>query len=534
MSIRIDNIKVQLDKEVDVEYLKKICAKKLLISIDEIAKFKIVRESVDARKRNIFFVYSVLVDLENDENSILRRLNDNNIRKIETKITEKMYYGHEKLKNRPVIIGMGPAGLFAGLVLSYNGYKPIILERGDNVDIRVKKVNKFWNNNVLDVDTNVQFGEGGAGTFSDGKLTTRINDTRQEYVFEKFVEFGAPEEILYRSKPHIGTDKLKNIVKNIRQKIMYLGGSISFNSKVTDISIHNECIHKISINNKDDLSADVVIFAIGHSARDTYKMLFERGVFIEQKAFSIGARIEHKQKLIDIAQYKDFAGHPLLRPAEYQLVYKEKDRACYSFCMCPGGSVVAAASEFGSIVTNGMSEYLRNGENANSALVVSVTPDDFCSNNPLEGIEYQRKWEKLAFEVGGRNYSAPVQKVKDFLDNKVSASFGNIEPSYTGGVALENLNKCLPGYVIDTMKNGIIYFDKKIKGFSGNDSILTGVETRTSAPVRITRLESGESISVKGLYPTGEGAGYAGGIVSAAVDGIKIAELIMRRYSPID
>ncbi|MDK2932895.1 MAG: uncharacterized protein PWP27_705 [Clostridiales bacterium] len=414
-----------------------------------------------------------------------------------------------------------------------------MLERGGDVDDRSKKVHAFWQTNVLDLESNVQFGEGGAGTFSDGKLTTRINDKRSEQVLKAFVEAGAPEEILYKGKPHIGTDLLKDVVKNIRNRIISLGGEVRFHSKVTDIRFSNGAVKSVVVNHQEEILCNIVVLAIGHSARDTYEILLQRGIEIIQKPFSIGVRIEHLQKTIDIAQYGDYAGHPRLKAADYQLVYKSPDRTCYSFCMCPGGVVVAAASEYNSVVTNGMSEFARDRENANSALVVSVGPGDFggidgvSSAHPLAGVAFQKRWERLAFEVGGSNYTAPVQKVGDFLQGVPSKSIGSVKPSYTGNVIPTDLTKCLPAYVINTMKNGLRYFAKKIEGYASPDVIMTGVETRTSAPIRIPRNETGEAVKLKGLYPTGEGAGYAGGIVSAAVDGIRIAEEIIKKYAPI-
>ncbi|MGE4283563.1 MAG: NAD(P)/FAD-dependent oxidoreductase [Clostridia bacterium] len=533
MSFQINNIRMTIDE--DINLLREKASKELKVRESEIKNFRIVKESIDARRKNkIGFVYSVLVDLYQDEHRVAAKLSDQNITHIIPKQEPPISQGTEKIQGRPIVIGTGPAGLFAGLILAINGYKPLLLERGGDVNDRSKKVREFWQTNELDPESNVQFGEGGAGTFSDGKLTTRINDTRNDKVLEAFVEAGAPHEIIYKGKPHIGTDLLKEVVKNIRNRIISLGGEVRFYSKVTDISFSNHSVSRVTINDQEDIPCNVVILAIGHSARDTYEMLLRKGIEITQKPFSIGVRIEHPQRTIDRAQYGDYAGHPRLKAADYQLVYKSPLRTCYSFCMCPGGIVVAAASEKDSIVTNGMSEFARDRENANSALVVSVGPQDFESSHPLAGVEFQRKWERLAFKIGGNNYSAPAQLVGDFLSGTGSKRIGAIKPSYTGNVAPADLAECLPEYVIKTMKEGLVYFDKKVKGYAETNVIMTGVETRTSAPIRINRSETGEAVNLKGLYPTGEGAGYAGGIISAAVDGIRAAEQIIKKYSPID
>ena len=427
-----------------------------------------------------------------------------------------------------VIIGAGPAGLFCGLYLSQNGYKPIIIEMGDSVENRSKKVQKYWETGVLDVNSNVQFGEGGAGTFSDGKLTTRISDPRCDLVLKEFVNFGAPKEILYQAKPHIGSDVLKSVITNIRNEIIKLGGDVRFNTKMADIVLKNNKVCGIKLENGQEIDTDILILAIGHSSRDTFNMLLNKGLTIEQKPFSIGVRIEHPQELVNKAQYGKYANHPRLKNAIYQLFNKVNDRTAYSFCMCPGGLVVAAASEENTIVTNGMSNYLRNEINANSAFVVSVTPKDFLSNLPLAGVEYQRKWEHLAYKEG--RGGAPIQTLKSFINNEVDKKIGSVSPSYTGETRLSNLNNCLPKYVTDTLKESVSAFDKKMPCFYLEDAILTGVETRTSSPVRLTRDSNFEALGISGLYPCGEGAGYAGGIVSAAVDGIKIAQKILQKY----
>jgi len=535
--VRLSNIKIGINEAVDQDaekvMLKKIILSKLKISEKELQGFKIFKKSIDARKKDgINYVYTVDVDVSNEE-KILRKYSSKGIIPTPDLTYKGVQPGTEKMAERPVIIGMGPAGLFAGLFLARNGYKPIVLERGDDVETRDARINEFWNGGKLDRESNVQFGEGGAGTFSDGKLTTLINDRRCRTVLEEFAKAGAPEEILYKNKPHIGTDLLKSVVKNIRHEIMENGGEVRFRAKVTDFVIKDGSIEAVVINDKERLNCRVVMLAIGHSARDTFEVLHQRGVRMIQKPFSIGLRIEHPQEIINRAQYGDYAGTPGLEAADYKLSYHAKNgRGAYTFCMCPGGYVVAAASEEGCLVTNGMSEYKRDGTNANSALLVSVTPADFQSEHPLAGVEFQRKWERLAFRLGGENYQAPVQLTGDFLAGRPSSSWGEVKPTYKPGVVFAQLRECLPDYVVETLKEAIVYFDSRIKGFAMPDSILTGVETRSSSPVRIVRDENYLS-NIQGLYPVGEGAGYAGGIMSSAVDGIKTAEKVIERYAPL-
>jgi len=437
------------------------------------------------------------------------------------------------MKHRPIVVGMGPAGLFAGLILAQNGYKPLIIERGESVDKRSKTVDNFWKGAPLNVESNVQFGEGGAGTFSDGKLTTRIKDRRCDLVVKAFIDNGAPEEIRYLGKPHIGTDILKDVVVNIRKKIIENGGEVRFNSKLQDIIARDGEIEAV-VANGEKIPCDNLILAIGHSSRDTYEMLFKNKIFMEPKAFAIGVRIEHSQDMINESQYGKFKNHPKLKAADYTLTHNtESGRGVYSFCMCPGGVVVAAASEENRLVTNGMSYYKRDRDNANAAMVVTVGPKDFGGDAPLSGMEFQRNYEALAYKVGGGNYHAPVQLLGDFMKDVPSTKLGAIKPSYEPGYSFKNLKDCLPSQVIGALKEGITVFDKKIKGYGDYDAIMTGIETRTSAPVKITRTETLESISIKGLYPCGEGAGFAGGIMSAAVDGIKCAEAIMKKFKNI-
>lgn len=532
MSLRINNLALEIDEDLDL--LKNKACKKLNISPKHIKDLRILRESIDARRNSIIFNYSVEVFCEN-EKRLVKNIRDKNIIIQDDEYEEKIQLGTKDMKERPIIVGMGPAGMFAGLMLAKNGYKPIIIERGESVEQRSKTVEKFWGSGVLNTESNVQFGEGGAGTFSDGKLTTRIKDKRCSFILEEMIKAGAPNEIIYSGKPHIGTDILKNVVKNIRNTIISLGGEIRFNSKLEDIKIKNGNVSAIIVN-KEEIPCTNLILAIGHSSRDTYEMLYRNNIFMESKPFAIGVRVEHLKEMIDENQYGKYAGHPRLKAADYRLTYRTKNsnRSVYSFCMCPGGEVVAAASEEGLLVTNGMSYYSRDEKNSNSAIVVSVKPEDFQGNTPLKGMEFQRYYERLAYKLGGENYNAPVQLVEDFLKDKVSLSLGEVQPSYKPGYEFKNLSQCLPDYVIDSLKEGFISFDNKIKGFASNGAVLTGIETRTSAPVTVSRNENLESISLKGLYPAGEGAGYAGGIISAAVDGVKVAENIIKIYRPIE
>lgn len=530
MTIRINNLALGIDD--DIELLKDKAARRLNVSSDNLSEFRILRESIDARKKdNIRFNYTVNVRCKN-EDKLVKRLKDRDITLEAEAFSEEIEPGSKKLSHRPVIIGMGPAGIFAGLLLARKGYRPLIFERGEDVDSRTKSVDHFWKTGELKGESNVQFGEGGAGTFSDGKLTTRIKDRRCDFVLEEFVNSGAPPEIIYSGKPHVGTDILKNVVKNLREEIITLGGEIHFNSKLEDIIVHNGKVKAIIVNGSE-IPCEILILAIGHSSRDTYEMIHKRGAFVSPKAFAIGVRVEHPQYFIDRAQYGRFAEHPRLRAADYRVAYSSEalKRSVYSFCMCPGGEVVAAASEYNRVVTNGMSYYKRNKQNANSALVVSVSPADFEGTSPLKGMEFQRHYESLAYKCGGGNYEAPIQLVGDFLKDRQSTSLGKVEPSYKPGWNFARLDQCLPGYVADMLRVGIVEFDKKIKGFAMEDAVLTGIETRTSAPVRIDRGEGYQSISLKGIYPAGEGAGYAGGIISAAVDGLRTAEEIIKNYS---
>ena len=530
--LRVSNLKLTIDEDISI--LKKLVIKKLGIKENELLKYSIYKESIDARKKgNMMFVYTVDVELKNEEKVLKRKHKD--VVQVKQKSYIGVKSGNIEPKGRIAVIGSGPAGLFASLLLAQNGYCPIMIERGSDVDKRTDDVNNFWKNRIFNKKSNVQFGEGGAGTFSDGKLTTRAKDIRCRKVLEELVNHDAPDEILYSHKPHVGTDILKNVVKNIREDIKHLGGEVRFESQMTDICIENNKITSITINESEKIEVEAAILAIGHSARDTYEMLYKRGVTIIQKPFAIGARIEHPQQMINKSQYGEYFNHPRLGAADYRLIeHTSNGRTAYTFCMCPGGSVIASASEENEVVTNGMSEHSRDKENANSALLVNVSPEDFDSDYPLAGVEFQRKYEQLAFKLGGENYNAPAQLVGDFLKDKASTSIGDVNPSYNPGITLTSLDECLPGFVVETMKEGIIKLGRKLEGFDMYDAILTGVETRSSSPIRIVRNEETlEAMNVAGLFPCGEGAGYAGGIVTAAVDGIKCAEKIIEKYKSV-
>lgn len=530
MTIRISNILQDIDE--DISLLRRRAAKKLSLAEDSIEHMRIVRESIDARRKgSIKFNYTIDVELPN-EDKVVKKSNDKDVKLEANYLEEDIIPGEIELKHRPLVVGLGPAGLFAALTLAKKGYRPLVIERGEAVEERTRTVESFWKSGKLNTESNVQFGEGGAGAFSDGKLTTRIKDRRCDYILKVMAEAGAPKDILYKGKPHVGTDILKQVVKNIRQEIISLGGEVRFNSKLEDLIIQDNKLRAVVIN-QEEVPCEVVIFAIGHSSRDTYEMLYKNFIPMEGKPFAIGVRAEHPQQLINISQYGKYANHPRLGAADYRLTYNSKalNRAVYSFCMCPGGVVVAAASEENRVVTNGMSYHARDKENANSAIVVSVSPKDFGEDSPLRGMEFQRHYEALAYSLAGGGYKAPVQLVGDFLKDRKSSSIRSIKPSYEPGYELRELKHCLPGYVTEALREGFYDFNNKIKGFADNDVLLTGIETRTSAPLRILRNERLESIAVEGFYPAGEGAGYAGGIISAAVDGIKTAEKIIEKYS---
>ncbi len=514
--LKINNIKIRKDLTDDEVF--EIAIKKNAIKKEDILDWHIAKKSIDARKKNdVHYVYSLAICLK-DEVKYRKLERIKNFKMPSIKIDFP-------LTTRPIIVGAGPAGLFAALTLVQNHCKPIIIEQGQCVEKRKESVANFLKTGTLNPSSNVQFGEGGAGTFSDGKLTTGINHPFCQKVLETFVHFGAPKEILYLSKPHIGTDKLIAVLKNIRNFILSKGGTFLFDTTVTDFEIENGHITGICTlhhQSKKNLKATHVILAIGHSSRKTFEVLFQKGIQMNAKNFSVGVRIEHLQKQINQAQYGTITKLNL-PPADYKLTYHAQNgRTCYTFCMCPGGVVIASSSEPNTVVTNGMSEFLRNGSNANSALLVNVTPKDFESSSPLAGIYFQKKLEEQAFLLGGSNYFAPVQRVEDFLKNQKSKQIGKIKPTYLPGFTLSNLNEILPNFVCDTLKEAIAYFETKLPSFGDSNSILTGLETRSSSPVKILRNEKFSS-NILGLYPCGEGAGYAGGIMSAAVDGIKCA-----------
>ncbi|MGB7650431.1 MAG: NAD(P)/FAD-dependent oxidoreductase [Gallionella sp.] len=504
---------------------------KLGIAADELIGHVVYKRGVDARKKNCI-LYSYTLDVTvRDEAAILARIGTNqHIRIAPDTSYHFVTHAPQDLAARPVVIGMGPAGLFAGLLLAQMGFRPLILERGKAVRERTQDTWGLWRKGVLNPESNVQFGEGGAGTFSDGKLYSQIKDSRflSRKVLDEFVKAGAPAEILYESHPHIGTFKLVGMVEKMRATIQSLGGEIRFESRVDDIEIIDGQVSSVVLANGERIATNHLVLAIGHSARDTFEMIHKRGIFIEAKPFSIGFRIEHPQTVIDRARLGANAGNPQLGAADYKLVYHASNgRSVYSFCMCPGGTVVAAASEVGRVVTNGMSQYSRNERNANAGIVVGITPEVDYPGDPLAGMEFQRCWESRAYELGGATYQAPGQLVGDFLAGRASTKFGKVLPSYTPGVHLTDLASALPDYAIAAIREALPEFAKQINGFDMADAVLTGVETRTSSPIRIKRnADDMQSINTRGLYPTGEGAGYAGGILSAAVDGIEIAEAV--------
>lgn len=516
--IRISNIKIKED--LNKEQLIKFVAKKFKLDEDKINNWYIFKKSIDARnKLDIFYNYTI--DIDYKENLKIFDTVD------EEQAKQDLIVDVKRRSNLPVVVvGAGPAGLFASLTLVRNGIKPIIIEQGKTVDERKKDIDNFMNSGVLNTSSNVQFGEGGAGTFSDGKLTTGIHNKDCRVVLKEFFKFGAPEEIMYLNKPHIGTDNLINVIRNMRNEIIKLGGTFLFNTKLEDINIKDNKIDSVVCNSKI-IKTDTLILAIGHSARDTFQMLKSKKLDMERKNFSVGVRIEHTQEMINKSQYSDSCKLNL-PPAEYKLACHLENRDAYTFCMCPGGVVIASSSEENTIVTNGMSYYKRDGKNANSALLVNVKPTDFEGNDPLSGMYFQRDLENKAFLLGGSNYFAPVQLVKDFLNDVESTKLGSVIPTYKPGYKLSNLGTIMPDFVKDTLKEAIPYFGRKIEGFDRPDAILTGIETRSSSPVKIIRNLQGES-NISGIYPCGEGSGYSGGIMSSAVDGIRIAKNILNK-----
>ena len=515
---------ISLPAEHSVHQLPYEAARMLKLPNSKIRKLNIVRRSIDARKKpDIRVIYTVDVSVDGNENKVLKQSGCKR-----ASVAPASWYKPPKsapeVSQRPVVVGFGPAGMFAALILSIAGLRPIVLERGEDAHTRHEKVQRFFAEGRLDTGSNIQFGEGGAGTFSDGKLNTGLNNPRISWVLEQFVKAGAREEILFDAKPHVGTDVLLTVVQNLRQRIISLGGEVRFHSQVTGLKMENGELCALEINGQEILPCSKAIFAIGHSARDTFTMLHELGIPMEAKPFAMGVRIEHKQKMVDISQYGKH--DPVLPPADYKLVTHLDEQTVYTFCMCPGGHVVAAASEEGGVVTNGMSYADRDGENANAALLVTVNPRDLPGEGPLAGMYWQRQIEQAAFAAGGGEYKAPAQTVGDFLAGVPSEGPGTVQPTYRPGVTWCDLHAVLPGKITHALKEALPRLDGNLKGFASADAVLTAPETRSSSPVRIIRDESRQS-QLRGLYPTGEGAGYAGGIMSAALDGIQSAEALI-------
>jgi uncharacterized FAD-dependent dehydrogenase len=528
--IRITELSLPLDhSSAD---LRRAIIQRLDITDEMLIDFSVFKRSYDARKKNseILFVYIIDVEVANEEALLQKFGKDNHVRPAPDTCYKSVAVAPPNLPERPVIVGFGPCGLFAALTLAQMGFKPLVLERGRDVRQRTKDTWGLWRKKILTSESNVQFGEGGAGLFSDGKLYSQIKDPKfyGRKVMEEFVRAGAPEEILYVSKPHIGTFRLTGVVSAMREEIKRLGGEVRFGSKVEDFLIRDGRVMGVRLQEGEEIASRYVVLSLGHSARDTFRRLHELGVFIEAKPFAIGFRIEHPQSLIDKARLGKYAGHPELGAADYKLVHHARNgRAVYSFCMCPGGTVVAATSEPGKVVTNGMSQYSRNERNANAGIVVGIHPEQDYPGGVLAGVELQEKLEAQAFVLGGEDYCAPAQLVGDFLQGKPSRALGEVIPSYKPGVLLGDLHPSLPAYAIDAIREALPQFGRQIRGFDRADAVLTGVETRTSSPVRITRdATSLQSLNTRGLYPAGEGAGYAGGILSAGVDGIKVAEAV--------
>ena len=521
--LRLEGIK--LPPEAGVEQLKRKAAAVLRCREEDIVAVQVLRRAIDARD-GLRFVYTAAVEVK-DEARLLKRCRDTHV----SRYTPEVYTlpGPVKGSDLPtVVVGMGPAGLFAALVLAKCGVKPIVLERGRCVEQRQQDVRRFWESGILDTESNVQFGEGGAGAFSDGKLNTGTRDVRHRWIMERLVEYGAPEDILWDAKPHVGTDRLRIVLRNLRRELLALGADLRFGHKLADITVKDGCLTGLTVETAEgiySLPCRHALLALGHSARDTVEMLYGAGVAMTAKPFAVGVRIEHRQEDMDAAQYKQYAGHPCLPPSTYKLsCHLENGRSAFSFCVCPGGQVVAAASETGRVVTNGMSEYARDQENINGALLINVTPEDYGGQtDPLAGIRFQRQMEAAAYDLGGGDYRAPCQRVEDFLLHRPTAAAGRVWPSYRPGVTYTDLHRCLPPFVAEAMEQALPLLERKIRGYAAPDALLTAVESRSSSPVRIGRNEMYQC-NIRGLYPCGEGAGYAGGILSAAADGMRCAE----------
>ncbi len=528
--IKINQIKLSINHSS--KDLEDKIRKLLKLKPNDCFTYTIQRKSMDLRKKTqLFYVYNVLVNIANEQN-IIKRIKDNNITITNSVKYSYVHKSNDRMSKRPVITGFGPAGMICAYMLAMEGYRPIVIERGDCVENRIKKVEDFWENNILDEESNVQFGEGGAGTFSDGKLNTMVKDTygRIKKVLEILVENGAKEEILYESKPHIGTEVLCDIVRNIRNKIINNGGEIRFNTKLTDIIINDNRISEIVVNNDEHIACEVLVIAIGHSARDTFKLLKDKHLDMEAKAFAMGVRVEHPQEIINKYAYGDGVNN--LPAADYKLTYQTtKNRGVYSFCMCPGGYVVNASSEKNRLCVNGMSYSKRDSINANSAIIVTVTPKDFSNEEPLAGVEFQRQLEENMYKCGNGN--VPVQLLKDFYTDTKTNQLMDVKPCIKGKYELTDLSKHLPEFMTEAIKEAFIAFGKQIEGFDREDCVISGVESRTSSPVRIKRDDNSYESNILGIYPCGEGAGYAGGITSAAMDGLRVFEKIFEKYLPI-
>ncbi|KKO44618.1 hypothetical protein WG68_15100 [Arsukibacterium ikkense] len=526
--LRLTEIKLPLNH--DENGITAAILGKLQIKAEQLHSFTVFKRGFDARKKtDIQLIYTLDLEVENEAALLASFAKDPHVKLSPDTRYQFVAQAPANLTERPIVIGLGPCGLFAGLLLAQMGFKPIILERGKEVRERTKDTFGFWRGKELNPESNVQYGEGGAGTFSDGKLYSQVKDPKHygRKVMSEFVAAGAPDEIMYVSKPHIGTFKLVSMVEKMRATILALGGEIRFSSRVDKLHIADGQLTGLTLASGEQLHSKHVVLAVGHSARDTFQMLYDQGVYVEAKPFSIGFRIEHEQSMIDECRFGPNAGNPILGAADYKLVHHgSNNRTVYSFCMCPGGTVVAAASEPGGVVTNGMSQYSRHERNANSAIVVGIDPERDYPGHPLAGIELQRQLEQLAFKVGGENYQAPAQLIGDFLAGKPSKELGEVKPSYTPNITLTDLAQVLPDFAIAAIREAIPAFDRQIKGFAKADGLLTGVETRTSSPICIKRGSDYQSINIKGLYPAGEGAGYAGGILSAGIDGIKVAEAL--------